>query len=324
MLSNLLSSFPTKTINISLTNKDGFEKARVVVKYFYYISIFWLLDALSSLVLSNIRLESYSPDLWPLLWIKVVPNPELAAFIFFTLVILCGLLFYWHWFGRVVIFLGLLEYVALLFSLPKGGGAEWYHWLNTAFIFIFMPNVIHKKNPSKDKRLKFLLFFWGAQALFLLTYTFAGINKLLVQLDNPSKPNLFDLHIFSDTIAHHITINPNATIAGELVAQSVFLSYSMYLAALFLQIFSFWIAFEPSFHRIWGLLLLLFHVGTAFTLDILFSRSVILAILLLWDSPFLVKRSLLSTKLGTNSRRMVCNMGARAIRLIRKLLIVQQ
>jgi hypothetical protein len=55
---------------------------------------------------------------------------------------------------------------------------------------------------------------------------------------------------------------------------------------IYLQFFSFWVAFRPSLHKVWALALILFHLASYLFLTISFAPNALLLALLFFNSPF--------------------------------------
>ena len=73
---------------------------------------------------------------------------------------------------------------------------------------------------------------------------------------------------------------------GPWIIHHPWLTWPGLPAAIYLELFSFWIAFRPALQRSWAAGLILFHLGTFFTMTITFPQSSFLLALLLFQSPF--------------------------------------
>lgn len=274
---------------IQVFAKDSWrvEKAKTIVQYFYIVSAFWFFSRLYSQNFVGIRSKDFF-TIWINVWVKnATPDiSQTTLIVMFVIGIVSGLLFYQYRLGRIIVFIVLLELASLQLSINRYPVIEWYPWLNTAFLLIFLPDFFRKKILSKEERSKFLVILWGVQALLLLIYTLTGIHKIVFQLRG-SEISMFDPKIFSQILAYKLTKDLNTGLFGSLIAGNIVLSYPLYLGAVYLQVFSFWAAIRVSIQKWWAVGLILFHVGTVLMFDVVFLQMVLLVILLFLDSPFL-------------------------------------
>ena len=144
------------------------------------------------------------------------------------------------------------------------------------------------RTDSESARKTFSLVFWTAQAYLLLTYSMAGIGKLIyafIQLSQGAA------HAFSpDAGALFAATQLNqmgiSTPLGPLIIAHPYLAWLPFLIMLELQTFSIVAAFRPQLHRLWGLGLILFHLGTFLTMRAVFVAPSALLLLFLLSSPF--------------------------------------
>lgn len=272
------------------------EKAKAIVQYFYYFSAFWVILSFSTTFIPEIgRTGIDLTPVWALAWAPLFTPEQVITLVmlFFVMSVFVGILLYERWWGRVLVFLGFLEYVALQFSLGHGSIMEWYPWLYTTFLFIFLPNIFKKGKALLEEHKKFLLVLWGAQALFLSTYTLSGLHKVIVGIDQLAQGQLHSFHplAFAQQLAYLAPkYQSNVSIFGSFFIDHPYLGWPIYLVVIYVQVFAVWTAIRTSLQKIWAILLILFHLGSAITFHIIFLPEVLLLFLLFFDSPFLIQK----------------------------------
>lgn len=191
-------------------------------------------------------------------------------------------------FARILAFLGLIEFVSLYASFSKID-VDWYTWILVAFLLIFLPKGWN--NPIRATlltRQKFLLIFWACQSVLLLTYSMSGLGKVFASI---SQFLLGEVHSFSiDATALHIAdrlLATNATsVFGPLIINNPWIGWPFFVGSTLLMLFAFLAAFRLPLQRIWGIGLIMYHIGAYLTMNIAFSFNVLLIALLLLHSPF--------------------------------------
>ena len=73
---------------------------------------------------------------------------------------------------------------------------------------------------------------------------------------------------------------------GTFIVTYPLVGWLLYLGAIYLQLFAVVAAFRPALHRVWGMVLIGFHLMSALTFAIGFPRNVLLLALFLVGSPF--------------------------------------
>jgi hypothetical protein len=232
--------------------------------------------------------------LWPVYWLHWVDLYWGARIIMvgaFLSVLMGAFLSKYCW-VRIAVFLGLLEFLGLKYSFGKIGHST-HLMLIVSFIFIFLPRNWDDAKPlPRCTRQTVLLIFWGVQAFILMTYTLAGLGKIGGALYQLAMGQMHAFH--PEALAYHIAERllqtGNSSLLGVFFIEHPWFGFPAMLLMLYAQVFSFWIAFRPSLHRLWGALLILFHISVSFTLSIHFHPQVFLVALFFVYSPF--RRSL--------------------------------
>ena len=277
------------TLNLErvIASGNSIEAARLVPFMYYFMTFiaFMNLEGLNHLI-SNPRGE-LSPR-WPIFWAGYFDQAAAtsAIIIFFVISSLIAAVFYRNILARVLAFLGFLQFHAFnsSFGYPNH---QWDVWLWVSFIFIFFPN-IWSQSVSEATKKKFLLVFWAAQAYLLMTYSMSGLGKIY---DSVWQALAGEAHSFSlDAAALHVSTLlyslQQSTPLGPLIVEHPWLGWIPFVGIIYLEFFSLYVAFTPSLHRIWGVGLVLFHMGTYLAMRAIFVSPVPLLLLLLLSSPF--------------------------------------
>lgn len=267
-----------------------FLRAQNLVRFYYFCLLFFSVFLFTNWWDVSFVTQSVISPFWPTSWIYLV-SPIFAVYSIRLLFIAGAFLaavFPEQRFARVVAFLGLIEFVSLYASFWKLD-VDWYTWILVAFLLIFLPK--GWSNPIKATlltRQKFLLIFWGSQAIVLLTYSMSALGKIF---GSTSQFLLGEAHSFSiEASALHIAdrlLATNATsVFGPLVINHPWIGWPFFVGAIYLMLFAFFASFRLSLQRVWGIGLILYHIGAYLTMNIAFSSNILLLALLLLHSPF--------------------------------------
>jgi hypothetical protein len=277
------------------TQRRALAVAPLLVRVFY---VALLCDFLSQydgwdywLSLDQIRL------LWPLAWFKLVGVRVGIAIVIFgapasaiLAIALPGVRA-----CRVLVAAFTLMYGAFQNSFGASIGSHGEHaWFWAAAIFVLLPDGpmpdSGDASPGARRRAqRYLRVFWAAQAAVLLFYSLSGSFKVaagLVQMWQ-GQANTFS----PDALARHAAARmlEGARVArytvGPWLVDHPRAGWPFYLAAVYLEVFSFIVAFRPAVQRAWGVAMICVHLGIYFTLTIMFSWQIMLVGLLLVCTP---------------------------------------
>lgn len=282
-LDRILSS-----VNSIVRGKEDFDRAKAILPFFYYFLFFNAFITLEGLnVVIGRGSEHFAPR-WPLFFAEGLPYDLLVTALFLGSVLsaLLASVFPYARSARILAFIGLFEYHAFLssFGFPNH---QWDHWLFVTFLLIFLPS-LKGRGENQETRRSFSLVFFGAQAFVLLTYTMAGVHKITYGFIQWAGG---EASIFSpDAAALHIStlfLNMHETLPlGSLIVEYPFLGTIPFLLVLYLQLFALPVVLKPELHRLWGLGLILFHIGTFLTMRAVFFAPGVLLLILFLSSPF--------------------------------------
>ncbi len=270
------------------SDRESFAVARTLIHVFYLFFLYYSLTRLTAWSQFQ-QFDNLNP-LWPVYWLHWVDPRWGARFImvFAFLSALTGVFFTQYRWVRAAVFVGLLEFLALKYSFGKIGHST-HLMLIISFMFIFLPCGWSNPKPlSRATRQTVLFLFWGVQAFILMTYTLAGLGKIGGAFYQMALGQMHALH--PQALAYHIAERllqtGSSSLLGVFFIENPWLGFPAMLVMLYAQVFSFWIAFRPSLHRLWGGLLILFHISVSLTLSINFHPQVFLVGLFFLYSPF--------------------------------------
>jgi hypothetical protein len=271
----------------------SFEQNRILLRVYYFIFLFFASDHLPAWEQFPIRGELAT--LWPVEWMQWGFFPSGVYFLTFfcTATALLGALWPERRWVRVAVFLGFFEYVALVNSFGKIGHSL-HAWVLTAFLLIFLPDEAFRPGRvTRVIRQQFSTVLWAIQATLLLTYTMAGLSKVGGALYQAwiGEVHAFALNAMPLHIADRLLQTGARSAIGEWMIDHPLLCYPLMLGTVYLQVFSFWVAFRPSIQRWWAVGLIFFHVMSYFTLTIIFPQNVLLLALLFFYPPFESRRA---------------------------------
>jgi hypothetical protein len=269
-----------------------------IVSVFYLLSPFFVFISIKNWGLLLQREESFSP-LWPVFWVPWV-DYQLAIHALVIGSLTLGVIvamFPCYRLLRVAFFLVFFMYLAALNSFGKVNH-NMHAWIILGFILQFIPTwknsfYEEKTSSTREERHLTILVFWWAQAALLLTYSMAGVGKVAGvgwqaingQLHGLG-PEALSLHI-----AERLLQTRETTVLGPFFIDNPWLGYPMYLATIYLQLLSIFVAFRPALHKWWAVGLMGFHIAVFVTMSIPFTENILLLALIFFFSPFEPYRS---------------------------------
>ena len=266
-----------------------FTAAQTLVRAFYAFALYLAVTQFTTL--GDLLARRPYAQLWPVTWLHWTHGTQgvhaLLALYFVTNVL--GPFFVEWRAARVAVFLGLLEFVALKNSYGKIGHSLHLPVL-VAGVLIFLPAGWTRSSALAPRRLRqeTLLVFWLAQAAILLSYTMSGLGKLggaLWQLCT-GQPNAFLPGAFGEHVAQRLVQTSSPSTLGDWIIHHPWITWPLMPAAVAIETFALLAAFRPSLGRPVAALLILFHVGTYFTMTITFPQNCLLLALFFFASPF--------------------------------------
>jgi hypothetical protein len=265
----------------------AFIHAYWMIKIYYGVLLFFPVASLPDW--PGLLARATLNPLWPVAWLRLVDlrSGVLAILIFYLSGAFLGAIFPGQRWARALTFLGVFEFYAFENSFGKINHSM-HLWVLTAFIFIFLPHLERANQTPRSLRQRFLIIFWGCQAILLLAYTMSGLGKLVGGFYQifAGQIHIFLPGAFSMVVAERLQQTASASLLGPWLIAHPLAGWPFMLADLYLQFFSFWAAFRPALHRFWAIALILFHIGSYLFLAINFAPMALLVAILLLNSPF--------------------------------------
>ncbi len=255
-----------------------FAVAQTVIRCFYGFLLYVAIAQFGEFS-GLVERRTFSP-LWPVVWLHWThsPNAALALLTFYTGSSVLVAIWPGPRWTRILAFAGLLEFVALKNSFGKIGHS--LHLLVlVSFVLTFLPAGwdAARAATAKARRLRqsTLLVFWTCQAAILLSYTMAGLGKLggAIYQIALGQPNAFMPSALAAHIAQRLLQTNSSSALGAWIIGHPGLTWPLMPLPVYLEFFSFWIAFRPPLQRLWAAALVVFHVATFFTMTISFPQS---------------------------------------------------
>jgi hypothetical protein len=265
-----------------------FGNAQWTIRFFYGVSLFLSYGLIGSIYHKNPETADF---LWPVAWLKIGG----LAHYFVAVPIVLFLVNCLVALKPEIRTLRILFFLFTLFSaaIDNSYGAMshgWHIWIWVSVVLIFLP----RNSAVRDRAYKLttLSVIAYAQAAILLTYSMAGSLKLIAGIKAlvAGVSGNFSVMGFSSLVADRLVRGTGESILGWFVVDHPRLGYVVFLFVIFAQTLSILIALHPRLHRAWGMLLILFHLGTALLLDIYFATHVLWLVIFFVFSPFRVDR----------------------------------
>ena len=263
------------------------HRAYTVVSFFYFFLPFAAVLYFKS---THFDRPNFDP-LWPVAWADALALSYLDALsivsILFLATALVAPLFYTQRWMRIAVFIALLQAHALESSF-SGPNHQWYPWLYTAFIFIFLPHV--PGGLREEGRRTYLLYVWCAQALYTCIYALAGWHKIIYALIQARAGEIHGLSPlgFSYQVADWVPKLNHEALLANAVVEYPHVAFPFYLALICLQIAAPLVMIYPILQRPWAIAIFAFHVGTLLVMGIEFTEWMLLVPILFMSAVFYV------------------------------------
>jgi len=221
-------------------------------------------------------------DLFSLEYASVVACVRIAA----VAVSLVAVMWYRHRAVRILVFLMLFQIHAFESSFGAHNH-QWNLWVFTSFVFVFLPDM-WRAAVGTDVARKFLLGIWTAQAVVALMYSMAGMQKVVTGIQQliVGEVSGFSILGFAYHIAYWAPRLQEEVALGAYIISHPVAGWIPFVALIFIQFFSLWVMVRVGLHRIWAVVIVLFHIGTYFTMGTSFHPLILLVIALFFYSPF--------------------------------------
>jgi len=273
------------------TQRRVYQNCLRFIQMFYAANLYLSVERLSKWS----RWSEWTGDqvfapVWPVAWMNVVDLPSAAISILLAnlaaallATALPGVRLF-----RVLAAITLLQAGALDGSFGKISHGD-HMWLWTLIGLIFVPDRSPTGPPSdRLERQRTLEVVWAIQFILLMFYSMSGALKLLpVPFQAMAgQPTAFSSEALARHIADRLLQTGSSSLIGDFFIRHTWLGWPLFVGGLYLECFSLFVAFRPGAHRLWGLGLISLHIGIALTMNIWFTRNILLLALLFVNSPF--------------------------------------
>jgi len=242
----------------------------------------------------RIEARSLFEPVGPVVWIEgFFADPQdiitLTKLFLLCTTLLAAVLYRWF-IARLAVFLGFVMAQATTSSFG-GLHHEMYFPVFVTGALLFVPSIFTTFEKSTHaQRRNFLLFFWFAQALCMVSYAIAGFHKIRIGIEQWWMGEISTLHVEGAAymVADWLPRIQLDLPLGEYLIEVPMAGFLAVLGVVYLQLFAMWPLIYPSLQRIWGFGLLLFHVMNYMFLGVVFTEMTLIVILLFVYSPFAV------------------------------------
>jgi hypothetical protein len=234
-----------------------------------------------------LRVESIDAQ-WPVAWLPADDaGPGIGAILTLWLAASLWAMLAPTWrSARIASFLLLLQYVGVVNSFGKVNH-DLHAWLWVSAVFVFLPR-LDVGASRVTTRHRYLTVIWAAQALTLFFYTLSGLWKVAYavrDLFGTGRTSAFEIDGFSIIVADRLSEIASDAVLGEWFVRNPAPGWALLIGTMYLEATSLLIAFRPRLHRVWGVGLMCFHIGTQLAMGFTFRPNVLLLGLLFVCSP---------------------------------------
>lgn len=261
------------------------EKLDSLLRIFYCVSLGLIIHGFSHRVTVPFWLKSeYIYWSWSVKWMMFLKFEEKVFIIwttFFLTVFLCVLCLFFIRSIRIKVLCAACFFILSSIEFSSGRAGHYLNYWAMAFIiFSFIG-----KDREKDRFL-----FHTAQFSLLMTYGLSGIHKLTALIHYVTRFGIENLKPVEKSIAIRLYDFPYYTLGKSILLEvsswPSFILLFLWGLLIYFQISCFFIAFRPPLFRLWGVFIILFHLITVFTLQVMFFYNMILVSLLFVETPY--------------------------------------
>lgn len=232
--------------------------------------------------------------IWPNAWVSLV-GPAAGIRILFLLLIIgafLAALFPARRWTRLLAWFGVLQLAAFVNSINYPT-LIWHAWLLTATILVFLPDNGEASGGTLYRRMQTITVFWACQAIILATYSLTGLGKLVEAVVQfaAGQPTLFAPEALAYHAAQEMLKVNVPSLLGHWVIEHPWAGWPLLVPAVLFTTSAIAAAFRPGLQRVWGIGLIVFHVGVYLVTGIAFFEPIFPLFVFLIHSPFRSGRS---------------------------------
>ena len=190
---------------------------------------------------------------------------------------------------RLGVFLYLLFYIAM--SNSYGSVNHGRHvYIYVSFALLFLPGRDKENRSSRKNVLSCLAVLWLTQSVLLLPYTLSGFWRIWrSRLELLSSDGMVRI-LLNRAVDNTENIGPLL----PFVVEHGYLAQTMLWVTVYVEVFALLAVFRPHLHRLFGIALIMFHVGSEWIMSIAFNSNILMLGLFLVLSPTAPRRFSLS------------------------------
>lgn len=267
-------------------HNEAYQRCRMLVPCFYVVLVSAVMQAFpwweSYLVRTQWKF------LWPVAWLEWVPlhGGILVLLLFNVSACFSASVFPGSRLARAAAFVGIFQYAALSNSIGKIGH-NLHVMVLISFLLIWLPSGWNRTGAPRWVRNGVLVLISGAQAVLMLSYTMAGLIKVgagVFQMAAGQR-SVFHYDSLARQIADRLLQTGASRPLGEWLIVNPVAAWPLMMLVLYVELFAIWAVFRPRLQVFFAVVLIVFHVGSYFTMTILFLHHCVLLGLLLATVP---------------------------------------
>jgi hypothetical protein len=268
--------------------RRAYERATLIVRAYYALGVYFAIQSTNGWP-GYARLHNVDP-LWPAHWwfdhvgVSTGVNLIFGGYLVAAFVVMLVPERRW---ARVAYAFTLLQYMALLNGFDKVNH-NLHSWLFVSVVLILLPRGPWAARRRVGDRQYFLTVVWVALLVVLFFYTLTGLWKLHDAVTGviEGRINGFNFSGFSYIVGSRLLNDSRGTVLGPFFTHNEIPGWALFVGTMYLEACSVVVAFRPRLHRLWGVGLIAFHLGTQLAMGFTFPENIVLVALFLVCSPW--------------------------------------
>ena len=187
--------------------------------------------------------------------------------------------------GALVWRFGVFLYLFLAVAVQNSYGSinhGFHFYLFISFALLFLPpRAGHPERMARKTAMACIAVFWFVQSLILLSYSLAGFWKVLYSNTELFAPDGMTRILLARLMSDTRPVPPLL----PLVASQEYLTQLMFLVTVYAEFFAIFALFRPHLHRPFGIVLILFHLGSDWLLGVIAPSHIVFLGLFMVFSP---------------------------------------
>jgi hypothetical protein len=283
----LVRSEPRRSLGETVRAQHrAYERATVLVQAFYAVSLAWLVIDMGRW--PDLLDSDVARPLWPAGWLsRSDPRGGLTVIVaLYAAGAMSAAAFPRVRLFRLLYAFGLLEYMAVVNGYGKINH-NFHGWLWVAGLLVLLPGHRARRGTTAERQTT-LAVLWSCQVVVLFFYALTGLWKFAYAVHAlvSERVSAFELDGFSLLVAGRLLETNQKTLLGDWLVRNSLPGWILFNGTMYLETFGLVVAFRPRVHRLWGLGLITFHLGTQVAMGFSFEQNIVLVGLLLVCSPW--------------------------------------